>query len=120
MMAQILFTLALIASWVYIHGQNRLLGGIRLLLYAVVGAGIVLVWMPDDSTRVANLLGIGRGADLIYYIWIILSLAVFINVHLKLRQTLTLVTQLARHVAIVEAERDAALQAGMPARAQES
>jgi hypothetical protein len=106
MSAQILFTAALLGSWLYIHAQTRLLGLVKLILYAVVGAGLFFVWLPDDSTRLANLLGIGRGADLIYYTWIILSLAVFINVHLKLKQTLTLVTQLARHIAIVEAERD--------------
>jgi len=105
MIAQILFTLSLIASLVYILGQKRLLGSIRLVLYSVIIAGLFFVWSPDESTVIANLLGIGRGADLVYYIWIVLSLAVFINVHLKLRENTALVTQLARQVAITEAER---------------
>lgn len=105
MIAQILFTLSLIASLVYVFGQKRLLGSIRLALYAVIIAGMFFVWSPDESTIIANLLGIGRGADLVYYIWIVLSLAVFINVHLKLRENTALVTQLSRQIAITEAER---------------
>ncbi len=105
MIAQLLFTLALCGAWIYVMVQTRLSGLVRLAFYAVISAGIFFVWVPQEATRLANLLGIGRGADLVYYIWIIISLAVFINVHLKLRQTLTLVTQLARHIAITEADR---------------
>ena len=105
MTAQLLFSCALIGSWLYLHGQPRLMGPIKVLLYAVIAGGMFLLWSPDNATRLAHLLGIGRGADLIYYTWIILSLAFFINIHLKLRQNLTLVTQLARQIAIVEAER---------------
>lgn len=105
MTAQILFTLALCGAWTYVMVQTRLYGPIRFAFYAVITAGTFFVWVPQEATRLANLLGIGRGADLIYYTWIIISLAVFINVHLKLRQTLGLVTQLARHIAITEADR---------------
>ena len=113
MTAQILFSCALFGSWLYLHGQTRLMGPIKLLLYAVIFAGLFFVWSPDNATRLAHVLGIGRGADLIYYTWIILSLAFFINIHLKLRQNLNLVTQLARQIAIVEAERK--LRDGAPA-----
>ena len=105
MIAQLLFSCALIGSWLYLHGQTRLMGPIKLLLYAVIFAGMFFVWSPATASRLANVLGIGRGADLINYIWIILSLAFFINIHLKLRENLSLVTQLARRIAIAEAER---------------
>lgn len=104
MIAQLLFTISLIGALIYIHGQSRLLGPIRLALYAIIVAGVFFVWSPDQSTRLAHLLGIGRGADLIYYVWIVLSLAVFINVHLKIRENVSLVTQLAREIAISEAQ----------------
>ena len=108
MIAQILFTLALGGAWLYVHGQTRLSGAVRLALYAVIFAGLFFVWRPDESTHIANTLGIGRGADMIYYIWMIISLAVVINVHLKLRQNLNLVTELARSIAIAEASRELA------------
>ncbi|MGZ5000748.1 MAG: DUF2304 family protein [Methylomonas sp.] len=105
MIAQIVLTLALLGSLVYVMTQKRLLGGIRLSLYVVITAGLFFVWSPNQSTAIANFIGIGRGADLVYYIWVILSLAVFINIHIKLRENNALVTQLARQIAIVEAQR---------------
>lgn len=106
MIAQILLTAALSGSLVYIMGQKRVLGWIRLALYLVICAGIFFVWMPEQSTAIANALGIGRGVDLIYYIWIVLSLSIFINIHLKLRDNNALVTRLAREIAIAEAQRN--------------
>src|SRR5690349_2158065 len=100
MIAQIVLTLALLGSLVYVMTQKRLLGGIRLSLYVVITAGLFFVWSPNQSTAIANFIGIGRGADLVYYIWVILSLAVFINIHIKLRENNALVTQLARQIAI--------------------
>jgi hypothetical protein len=108
MIAQSLLTIALVGSLIYILGQKRLLGTIRLSLYIVICAGIFFVWSPDQSTAIANHLGVGRGVDLIYYIWIVLSLAVFINIHLKLRENTTLVTQLVRQIAIAQAQRELA------------
>jgi hypothetical protein len=106
MIAQSLLTIALVGSLLYIFGQKRLLSTIRLSLYVVICVGLFFVWTPDQSTEIANHLGVGRGVDLIYYFWIVLSLAVFINVHLKLRENLTLVTQLARQIAIGEGQRN--------------
>ena len=106
MIVQSLLTIALVVSLLYIFGQKRLLGTIRLSLYAVICAGLFFVWSPDQSTAIANHLGVGRGVDLIYYIWIVLSLAVFVNIHLKLRENTSLVTQLARQIAIAEAQRN--------------
>ncbi|XYJ11327.1 DUF2304 family protein [Telluria sp. B2] len=108
MIAQFLFTLALGGAWLYVHGQTRLSGAVRLALYGVIFAGMFFVWLPDESTHIANILGIGRGADMIYYIWMIISLAVVINIHLKLRQNLNLVTELARSIAIADASRELA------------
>lgn len=105
MIAQCLLTLALLGSLVYVMAQKRLLSSIRLSLYVVIIAGVFLVWSPGQATTIANYLGIGRGADLIYYIWVVLSLALFINLHLKLREHNALLTQLARQVAIAEAQR---------------
>lgn len=105
MIVQFLLTFALLGSLLYVFGQKSLIGGIRLGLHAVIAGGLILVWVPEQSTMIANLIGVGRGADLVYYVWIVLSLAIFINIHLKLRETTALVTQLARQIAIVEAQR---------------
>jgi hypothetical protein len=60
--------------------------------------------MPEHSTQLAELVGIGRGVDLILYIWVCISLIVLLNLHLKLRTQMELITTLARKIAIAEAQ----------------
>jgi small membrane protein len=58
--------------------------------------------MPDHATALAELAGVGRGVDLIIYIWVVISLLVLLNLHLKLRAQTEALTGLARAMAIGE------------------
>ena len=49
-------------------------------------------------------MGIGRGSDLILYTWVVISLLIMLNLHLKLRLQLDMITRLARAVAIDRAK----------------
>ncbi len=102
MTAQVLLTAGLVGAWIYVFVQSGLSLSFRFAIYAVLLCGTYFVWLPTHATTVANLLGIGRGADLVFYLWIVVSLAVLINLHLKLRRNLILLTQLARHLAIAQ------------------
>jgi hypothetical protein len=62
-------------------------------------AGLYFVWMPSHSTLVAEFVGIGRGVDLILYLWVCISLTVMLNLHLKLRAQQETITKLARSIA---------------------
>lgn len=77
----------------------------RVIFVLIVAAGIGLAVHPDFSTRVANAVGIGRGADLLLYVFLLFSL--FQNVHLAARlKTLDAqITRIVRHAAIAGAER---------------
>lgn len=100
MIAQVILTLALSAAWIYVVTQSGTSRFIKFPLYLAVGAGLYFVWYPNMATRLANSIGIGRGADLLLHTWIIFSLGVLINLHVKIRQHLSLITQLSRHIAI--------------------
>jgi hypothetical protein len=50
--------------------------------------------------NLAELVGIGRGADLILYVWVCISLILLLNLHLKIRMQLELITMLARKLAL--------------------
>ena len=52
----------------------------------------------------ADLVGVGRGADLILYLWVLISLLILFNLHLKLRSQMELITELAREVALLRTE----------------
>ena len=66
--------------------------------------GLYFVWFPSHATILAELAGIGRGVDLILYVWVVISLLIVLNLHLKLRAQMELITALAREIAIVKAQ----------------
>lgn len=69
--------------------------------------GITLVIKPDWSSAAARLLGVGRGADLVLYVWTAVSILVLANVHFRLRAQQAMITVLTREIAILEARRPA-------------
>src|SRR5262249_52773482 len=78
---------------------------IAVLAVFVTMAGLSFVWMPEHSTQLAELVGIGRGGELILFIWGCLSLIVVLYLHLKLRTQMELITVLARRIALADAAR---------------
>jgi small membrane protein len=79
--------------------------GIVTLLCAL--AAFYFVWAPNSATTIAHMIGVGRGADLIFYCWGLISFLLLLNLHFKVLRNLELVTALARKIAIAEAERQA-------------
>jgi hypothetical protein len=78
----------------------------RLAGYAIIASailGIWFIWHPGDSSHLANLLGIGRGADLLLYLWFIISASLILVLHIKLGYQERQITNLARYIAISEA-----------------
>lgn len=99
MIAQALLTIllggVLVYAWVE-YRRSPLVGALSILAGL---AGLYFVWMPSHSTRVAEFVGIGRGVDLILYLWVCISLTVMLNLHLKLRAQQETITKLARSIA---------------------
>jgi hypothetical protein len=62
--------------------------------------GLVFVWAPNITNTIAAMVGVGRGADLIMYLWIVLNLLSIVRLHIKLREQSDLVTLLARQIAL--------------------
>ena len=103
MIAQVIFTLVLFAMLVVAFAQLPqipLVGGV-VICAALFGAYIV--WMPDHATYLANLVGIGRGADLVLYVWVLISSAIVLLLYLNLQGQLQLITVLARKMALADA-----------------
>jgi hypothetical protein len=100
MIAQAILSLLLSGVLVYAWGEYRRSPVVASLSVAVSLAGLFFVWVPSESTRVAEFVGIGRGADLILYLWVCISLIVLLNLHLKLRTQQDMITKLARAIAL--------------------
>ena len=71
-------------------------------------AGLVAVINPNETTEVAKLVGIRRGADLLMYLSVLGFGVGFYVVSLRLRQMSREITLLTREVALLEAERKTA------------
>jgi hypothetical protein len=98
---QLLLSLGLLAASAYAYTHRDLLKVLARLMYGATVIGLWFVWSPDEANQVAHALGIGRGADLLLYCWVLVSTVVLLNLHLKLRGTLRLTTELARQVALL-------------------
>jgi hypothetical protein len=83
--------------------QRRMSPAIGFAMPLVSLVGIALVLWPNWAQRAADLLGIGRGADLILYIWTVASLLLLANLHFRMRAQSAVITTLTRDLAILEA-----------------
>ncbi|MFC5996207.1 DUF2304 domain-containing protein [Pseudonocardia hispaniensis] len=85
------------------HGVRMQAGKrIGLVLFALVNFYAIL--RPDDLTAVANWFGVGRGTDLLLYALVVVFLLAMLNTYLRFQGVERQLTELARTLAIREAE----------------
>ena len=104
MIFQIAALAALALLTLYAFTQRRRSGPLSYGIMAAGAAGAVLVIFPDLSTALANTVGIGRGADLIFYVFMLIVFAAIANLHLRMRSHAEMVTLLAREIALLTAK----------------
>jgi hypothetical protein len=73
---------------------------VALSLLLISTVGIVIVWAPEVAVLLADLAGVGRGADLILYCYSAISFVMILNQGLKQRELQQSITRLARHIAV--------------------
>ena len=103
MIAQLILTILLGGILIYAWTEYRRAPVIGVVSMLAAFTGLYFVWVPDHASRLAALVGIGRGVDLILYLWVVISLIVVLNLHLKLRAQMEVITVLARELAIANA-----------------
>jgi small membrane protein len=97
----ILFLAGAAIYGIKISGAGNYIIGATVILMALTG--ILLVARPRYSTIIANYLGVGRGADLLLYLFFMISVVFIFLVHIKFRQHDLLITSLARSIALSNA-----------------
>lgn len=97
--------------------QSRVL---CMAIFALTLGGIYFVWEVEASTRIANLLGVGRGADLVLYIYSAISFVLIISLLLRIKQLHEQFTELARVVALASPMRSEERLGPQPVDALES
>jgi hypothetical protein len=76
----------------------------RILMLAFVVAVASSVFFPSVWTSVANLLGIGRGADLLLYFLVLTFLGFVASTYRRFRRLEGDLTELVRQVALLKVE----------------
>ena len=94
----ILFVFVRASNAVYVQASKR----VALVLFALLN--IYAVMRPDDLSALARLVGVGRGTDLVLYALVVAFMAGMFSFYQRFRVVDRRYTELARTVALREAE----------------
>jgi hypothetical protein len=118
-----IFAVVFVAAMFVISARNLLRLRARpsasafwLLLWASAGVAIL---DPDATTRLAVVLGIRRGADLLIYCTALALCVGFFVIYVKIRQLSREITLLTRELALSGARRPGAFEAKPPRPVEE-
>ena len=93
--------LAAVTVWAAVRGaMRRRTAALWLMVWASAATAIA---MPGLTMDIAHLLGIGRGADLVFYCAILAMMVGFFFLFARLRRLEEDMTRLVRHLAIRDA-----------------
>jgi len=63
---------------------------------------VVAVWVPDFLTKIANILGIGRGADLVLYVSVVAVFYLIFKIYVRLEKIERNITKIVRKDSLEE------------------
>lgn len=93
---------AFIAVYFFVRIRNSILD--LLLLLLLISIAVLFIVMPDLTNRIAHYLGVGRGADLIFYISIIIFWFVILKLYARIRKLEQIITTVIRKDAMDNAD----------------
>lgn len=102
---QVLITIALLwaLSRAYLRWREKTVSaGALLFWFGIWSAAIYTVFYPDFTTFVAQVLGIGRGADVVIYGSVIILFYLVFRLHVLLEDIRHDITRLVRDIALQE------------------
>jgi hypothetical protein len=82
----------------------RIQAGKRVAVVVFAAVNIYAIVRPEDVSAVANAIGVGRGTDLVLYALVIAFLMGMLNFYIRFKGADQRFTQLARAMALREAE----------------
>jgi len=100
----ILGFIAILLRFLRSHGTYQARAWKKILGILFTLGGILVVLFPESSNDVAHWVGVSRGADLLLYILTVVFIFVVLSLYVKDKQENQRIVQLARKVAILDAE----------------
>ncbi len=103
MIMQVFLSAVLLCILVYAYSQKRRSALVCYVVMAIACCGLLLVALPESSNMLAAFVGIGRGADLVMYCFILFAFVAILSLHLHVRAVMEAVTENTRRLALIEA-----------------
>jgi len=101
---QIILTVGILFSGVYAYKKLRSSYLDAFFIFMIVSTGLFFTFFPGLSNRVAHFLGVGRGADMIFYLSILFFAFLILKLYAKIRKMEQRFTQLIREESLRRAE----------------
>jgi hypothetical protein len=95
--------IVLVAVYFFVRLHNSILD--ILLLVLMVSAALVFTFFPGITNVIAHKLGVGRGADLVFYLSIVIFWFVIIKLYVRIRKLEKIVTDVVRKDTLSEADK---------------
>lgn len=92
---------AFIAVYFFIRLRNSLFDFLLLLL--LIGAALIFIIFPEITNEIAHRMGVGRGADLVFYTSILIFWFVILKLYARIRKMEQIITKLVRRDALDKA-----------------
>jgi hypothetical protein len=102
----ILFAVVALVALFRNRQRVELRAGSRLLALVLAAAAIASIADPDIPQRTAELLGVGRGTDLLLYVLVVVFTLTSLGLYFRIRESDQRVRKLARALAIERALRE--------------
>lgn len=103
-MISYLLTVLIAPFFVYAFRAWRVSRMVALALLAAASVALAFTWNPALASRLAAWIGVGRGADLVLYVYSLISFILILDLSLKLKAQHELITRLAREIALRSAQ----------------
>jgi small membrane protein len=91
---------AFIAVYFFVRLRNTWFD--LVLLFTLITGAIVFILFPDITNVIAHKLGVGRGADLVFYTSIIIFWFVILKLYARIRKLEQIITEVVRKDALDE------------------
>lgn len=100
----ILAVLVLLTFFLRHHGTSRSGATVKLAFALFLVVGVLAVLLPNQVSRMAQLVGVGRGTDLVLYMLVVAFGFATINTYLRFKEMELRYARLARAIALRSAE----------------
>ena len=101
---QIILTVGILFSGAYAYKKLRSSYLDAFFIFITICTGLFFTFLPNLSNKVAHFLGVGRGADMIFYLSILFFGFIILKLYAKIRKLERHLTQLIREESLRRAE----------------